>query len=122
MEINYVGSHQIHQGRNRDINQIAPQYQPEVYDGSLNPDVVRPYLGYSQIYVNERAATTRYNSLQFYLNRRLSQGLQFQAAYTYSRLISNTINRDSEGSRHRCRTHSILSSRSRWPIRTRLMP
>ncbi len=97
LEINYVGSHQIHQGRNRDINQIAPQYQPEVYDGTLNPDVVRPYLGYSQIYVNERAATTRYNSLQVYVNRRLAQGLQFQAAYTFSRLISNTINRDSEG-------------------------
>lgn len=96
-EANYVGSHQIHQGRNRDFNQIAPQFQRQVYDETLNPDLVRPYLGFSQIYVNERAASTRYNSLQLYLNRRMRHGLQFQAAYTFSRLISNTINRDTEG-------------------------
>jgi hypothetical protein len=96
-EANYVGSHQIHQGRNRDINQIAPQYQAAVYDGSLNPDLVRPYLGYSHIYVNERAGSTSYNSMQLYLNHRMSRGLQFQAAYTFSKLISDTINRDSEG-------------------------
>ena len=96
-EINYVGSHQIHQGRNRDINQIAPQDQAAVYDGSLNPDLVRPYLGYSHIYVNERAGSTSYNSLQVYANKRMSRGLQFQVAYTFSKLISDTINRDSEG-------------------------
>ncbi|MBZ5542872.1 MAG: carboxypeptidase regulatory-like domain-containing protein [Acidobacteriia bacterium] len=97
LEINYVGSHQIHQGRNRDINQIAPQYQRAVYDGTLNPDLVRPYLGFSHIYVNERAGVSRYNSLQVYINRRMRQGFQFQASYTYSHSISNTINRDSEG-------------------------
>ena len=97
LEANYVGSHQIHQGRNRDINQTDPQYQRAVYDGTLNPDLVRPYLGFSHIYMNERAASTRYNSLQLYANRRLSRGIQFQAAYTFSRLISNTINRDTEG-------------------------
>jgi len=97
LEINYVGSHQIHQGRNRDINQVPPEYQPAVYEGTINPDLVRPYLGFNHIYVNERAGVSRYNSLQVYINRRMRQGFQFQAAYTYSHSISNTNNRDSEG-------------------------
>ena len=58
---------------------------------------MRPYLGYSHIYVNERAGSTSYNSLQVYANKRMSRGLQFQVAYTFSKLISDTINRDSEG-------------------------
>jgi outer membrane receptor protein involved in Fe transport len=96
-ELNYVGSHQIHQGRNRDVNQIPAQYQLGAYDGSINPDLFRPYLGYSHIYVNGRDGTTRYNSLQAFLNHRFTNGLQFQLAYTWSRLISDTINRDTEG-------------------------
>jgi len=97
IEVNYVGSHQIHQGRNRNINQIPSQYLLGAYEGSLNPDLYRPYLGYSQIYVNGRDATTRYNSLQVFANRRFTNGLEFQVAYTWSRLISSTINRDTEG-------------------------
>ena len=96
-EINYVGSHQIHQGRNRDINQVPPQFQRAVYDGTLNPDLVRPYLGFGNIIVNERAGSSRYNSLQVFLNQRMSHGFQFQVAYTYSHSISDTINQDTEG-------------------------
>ena len=102
LEVNYVGSHQIHIGRNRNINQIPAQFQSGVYDaifngGPLVPATVRPYLGYSIINVNERAGTSRYNSLQVFLNRRLQGGLQFQAAYTFSRSITNAVNQDSEG-------------------------
>ena len=97
IELNYVGSHQIHQGRNRNINQIPYQDLLAAYDGSINPDLYRPYLGYSQLYVNGRDATTRYNSLQVFANRRFTSGLEFQVAYTWSRLISSTINRDTEG-------------------------
>ncbi|MFN7992284.1 MAG: carboxypeptidase regulatory-like domain-containing protein [Bryobacteraceae bacterium] len=96
-EANYVGSHQIHQGRNRDINQTPYQYLPDIYAGNLNPDLVRPFLGYSHIYVNGRDGTSRYNSLQLFANHRFSKGFEFQAAYTFSRLISDTINRDTEG-------------------------
>lgn len=97
LELNYVGSHQIHQGRNRDINQVPDQYLPGAYLGTLNPDLYRPFLGYSDIIINARDGTSRYNSLQFFANRRFSAGLEFQVAYTWSRLISDTINRDSEG-------------------------
>jgi outer membrane receptor protein involved in Fe transport len=96
-ELDYVGSHQIHQGRNRDINQTPYSILPAIYQGSVNADVSRPYLGYSHIYVNGRDGTSRYNALQASANRRFSGGFEFQAAYTWSRLISSTINRDTEG-------------------------
>lgn len=96
IELNYVGSHQIHQGRNRDINQIPYNDLLSAYQGTLNPDFYRPFLGYSQIYVNGRDGTTRYNSFQLFANRRFAAGLEFQVAYTWSRLISDTINRDTE--------------------------
>jgi hypothetical protein len=92
-----VGSHQIHQGRNRDINQVASSALLGAYQGTLNPDLYRPYLGYSDIFVNGRDATTRYNSLQVLANRRFTSGFEFQVAYTWSRLISSTLNQDTEG-------------------------
>jgi hypothetical protein len=97
LEINYVGSHQIHQGRNRDINQVESSALLGAYQGTLNPDLYRPYLGYSDIFVNGRDGTSRYNSLQVFTNRRFTSGIEFQVAYTWSRLISSTLNQDTEG-------------------------
>jgi Carboxypeptidase regulatory-like domain/TonB-dependent Receptor Plug Domain len=98
LEVDYVGSHQIHLGQNRDINQIPAQYQAGVFDGSIAiPDAVRPYRGFSVINMNERVGTSSYNSLQVFLNHHMQKGVQFQIAYTYSRNISNTINQDTEG-------------------------
>jgi outer membrane receptor protein involved in Fe transport len=98
LEVDYVGSHQIHLGQNRDINQIPAQYQLGVFDGSVPiPDAVRPYRGFSVINMNERVGVSSYNSLQVFLNHRMQKGVQFQLAYTYSRNISNTINQDTEG-------------------------
>jgi len=115
LEVNYVGSHQIHLGRNRNINQVPASAQLGVANfvnntdpvtgnpcdpaipACIDPTTVRPFLGFDFINVNERAATSRYNSLQVFFNRQMSHGLQFQAAYTYSRNIATTANRDSEG-------------------------
>jgi outer membrane receptor protein involved in Fe transport len=97
LELDYVGSHQIHQGRNRDINQTPDVYLPSIYQGILNPDLVRPYLGFNHIYVNGRDGTSRYNALQFFANHRFTAGVEFQVAYTWSRLISDTLNQDTEG-------------------------
>jgi len=113
VEINYVGARQIHLGRNRNINQVPAVYQPAVANfvnngctpdvvpttasTCVDPNTVRPYLGFDFINVNERAATSRYNSLQMFFNRQMSHGLAFQAAYTYSRNIATTSNKDSEG-------------------------
>jgi outer membrane receptor protein involved in Fe transport len=105
LAVGYAGSHQIHQGLNVDINQVPSAdffgvYQYENSGGStgINPDTVRPYLGYSDIFVNTRQAVTTYNSLQISAERRFKRGLQFQIAYTRSHMISNGANQDSEGS------------------------
>lgn len=97
MELSYVGSHEIHQGRNRDINQVPLSDLFAIYNGDINADTVRPYLGYSHIYVNGRDGTTRYNSMQLSVSRNFTKSFQLQGAYTYSRLISDTSNRDTEG-------------------------
>jgi hypothetical protein len=91
LELDYVGSHQVHLGRNRDINQVPPEDQLAVANGA--PDnLFRPYLGYNEIMLNERAGYSRYNSLQASLNRRLSHGLQLQLAYTFSHSFSDAPN------------------------------
>ncbi len=104
LAIGYAGSHQIHQGLNVDINQVPYTdllgvYQYENSGGALgiNPDTVRPYLGFSNIFVNSREAVSRYNSLQTSLERRLTHGLQMQLSYTFSHLISDGPNQDTEG-------------------------
>jgi outer membrane receptor protein involved in Fe transport len=112
LEVNYVGARQIHLGRNRNINQVPATFQPAIANfvnngctpdpapttasTCVDPNTVRPFLGYDFINVNERAATSRYNSLQVFFNRQMSHGLAFQASYTYSRNIATTANRDSE--------------------------
>ncbi len=110
LEVNYVGSRQLYLGRNRDINQVAPQYQLPVFWGEQSatpppgivpisdPNLVRPYLGYSIINLNERAGSSRYNSLQTFVNHRVDKlGIQLQAAYTFGRAITDANNQDSEG-------------------------
>jgi hypothetical protein len=104
LAVGYAGSHQIHQGLNVDVNQVPYAdllgvYQYENSGGAvgINPDTVRPYLGYSNIFVNSREATSRYNSLQTSLERRLTRGLQLQLSYTFSHLISDGPNQDTEG-------------------------
>lgn len=104
LAVGYAGSHQVHQGLNVDVNQVPSAdflgiYQYENSGGSvgINPDTVRPYLGYSNIYINSRQAASRYDSLQLSVERNLKRGLQFQVAYTYSHLISDGPNQDTEG-------------------------
>lgn len=91
LEVNYVGSQAIHLGRNRDINQVPPSAQPAVAAGA-SPIPFRPFVGYNNITLNERAGVARYNSLQVFFNQRMSHGLQLQAAYTLSHSISNSPN------------------------------
>lgn len=115
IEVNYVGSRQIHLGRNVNINQVPLSAQPGVANflinvdpntgtpctditlPCINPDTVRPFLGYSIINVNQRSAVSRYNSLQVFVNHQMGHGLAFQGAYTYSRNIGTSGNQDSEG-------------------------
>src|SRR5262249_38694816 len=84
--------------RNRNINQLSDADRMALANGTLPgpPDAFRPFLGYNVINYNERDGVARYNSLQLAVTQRVSHGLQFQAAYTHSRNISNTANQDTE--------------------------
>ena len=91
LEMDYVGSHEIHIGRNLDINQVPALAQPLVVAGQA-PSLFRPYRGYEAIMLNQRGGTARYNSLQVFLKHQMSYGLQFQAAYTWSHSFGDASN------------------------------
>lgn len=89
----YVGS----LGRNllyvRNINAIPmySRFDPANLDRTTNsplPDnFFRPYLGISTINVRGFGATINYHSLQVTANRRMSRGIQFGVAYTFSKTL-----------------------------------
>jgi outer membrane receptor protein involved in Fe transport len=98
LEVDYIGSHQVHLGQNRNINQVPDANRLDVALGNVNPDTVRPFIGYSIINNNERVGSGSYNSLQVFFNQRVAHGIQFQAAYTWSKNLTDTINQDTEAS------------------------
>lgn len=84
VEVGYVGRRGLHQQRERNINQLQPgaiQANPGV-----NTDFLRPYKGFSFIRTTNNDGTSRYNALQFNVNRRYSNGLTFGFAYTWAKL------------------------------------
>jgi hypothetical protein len=48
---------------------------------------LRPYLGFGSINQRSFGATSSYNSLQITANRRMTQGLQLSASYTFSKSL-----------------------------------
>ncbi|HEX5412435.1 MAG TPA: carboxypeptidase regulatory-like domain-containing protein [Terriglobia bacterium] len=120
LETDYVGSHQIHMGQNRDLNQPLPQFQLPIVNG-LDANTVRPFLGFSVINMNERVGISRYNSLQVFLNHRVDRfGLQFQVAYTWSRNLSNTINMDTEA--HSNPIQDAYNPQAEWAVANQNTP
>jgi hypothetical protein len=70
--------------RERNINQLQPgtlQVNP-----GINPQALRPYLGFGAIRLSENAGKSTYNGLQLSLDRRYRNGLKIGVAYTLSRL------------------------------------
>ncbi len=54
----------------------------------LMPSIVRgPYFGFAQIFEAEDSMSSNYNALQVKVDKQLSHGLSFGAAYTYSKSI-----------------------------------
>src|SRR5262249_46426963 len=54
---------------------------------ALPPNFLRPFQGYGDIYLFEFGSTASYNSFQMGLNRRMSHGVMFGAAYTFSKTL-----------------------------------
>ena len=75
----------IHLEQLANVNQLRPgtvQANPGV-----NPDALRPYKGYSTIIEAENVGGSFYHSLQANLKRRLTNGLLFGIAYTWSKSL-----------------------------------
>ncbi len=87
IEIAYVGRRGIHNQRKRNINQLLPgtvQANPGV-----NVNFLRPYRGLGILGLAENSGRSQYNGLQISAQRRFARGLQFDIAYTYSKLRDN---------------------------------
>jgi hypothetical protein len=91
--IGYVGSRGVHLDRGRNINQplSVPGYDfdPRLNTRAVSTDRIRTYLGYVNIGMKENTGSSTYNSLQATFKRRMSRGLLFETAYTWSRVITN---------------------------------
>ncbi|HWS86742.1 MAG TPA: carboxypeptidase regulatory-like domain-containing protein [Pyrinomonadaceae bacterium] len=100
LDVSYVGNQGRHLTHRRDINYVLPGVALETAPGSVsatNPqgftnrtaDTVRQYLGYSAIRSQENTGRSNYNSLQMYLQKRVSRGFTASAAYTFSKALND---------------------------------
>jgi hypothetical protein len=94
VDVAYVGTVGRHLLYARNINAIPmyARFDPANLDTTtasspLQDNFLRPYMGLGNINVRSFGGTSSYNSLQISANRRLSHGLQFGAAYTFSKAL-----------------------------------
>ena len=94
VDVAYVGSFGRNLGQIRDINEVPPgaRFLPGNQDLTtgkpLPDDFLRPYQGYGKIPMLTFDGTSSYHSLQTFVQHRFSHGLQFGAAWTWSRAMA----------------------------------
>ena len=95
VSVAYVGNVGRNLNQNRNLNTLP--YGTRFLASSLDatspgrplPDTfLAPYTGFQTISALENSGTSNYNSLQTTANRRFSRGLQFGAAWTYSKAMN----------------------------------
>jgi len=87
LEVGYVGTKGIHLLGDIDINQ--PTLAARLANPGPAADALVPFPGWGPIISRDPVFTSNYNSLQISLNHRLSKGLTFGLAYTWSKLLTN---------------------------------
>ena len=83
LRVSYIGSRATQLIYGRNIN------QPPASAVAFTQDR-RPYPLYRNITIRENGGTQSYNALSTELNHRLAHGLQFQAAWTWAKTITDT--------------------------------
>jgi hypothetical protein len=92
-EVSYVGNHGLHIWRliNGNYNQVLPQFRSLVANGgdlAANPQWRR--FGFANAVTrDESTGDSNYHALQVWIDRRFTNRLAFQTAYTWSHTISN---------------------------------
>jgi hypothetical protein len=91
LDVSYVGSKGTHLLRTRNLNQAATP-NLDVEQGSAGGYDLLPYQGFGGMTYFETSAVSNYHSLQVSVNRRFAKGMSFQAAYTWSKTITDADN------------------------------
>jgi hypothetical protein len=84
--LSYVGRRGYHLEQLANINQLQPgtiQANPT----TKSPDALRPYKGFSTIIEAQNTGGSFYNALQANVKRRLTKGILFGVAYTWSKSL-----------------------------------
>jgi hypothetical protein len=97
VEASYVGNHGLHLWRSGlQYNDVVPSARLAVAEAIRNGEDTADltaenaiHKGLGPINGDESSGDSRYNALQIWLNRRFSNRLAFQAAYTWSHTITN---------------------------------
>jgi hypothetical protein len=88
MEIAYVGNSSHNLLRSVNINAPLPRFARN--GGTLARNFYRPFRGYGNITERRTDADANYNSAQFTLTRRFTDGLQFGVVYTFSKNVTES--------------------------------
>lgn len=88
MEIAYVGNSSHNLLRQVNINLPLPRFARN--GGTLARNFYRPFRGYGNINERRTDADANYNSGQFTLTRRFTDGLQFGVVYTFSKNVTES--------------------------------
>src|SRR5262245_23666870 len=88
LEVGYVGRRGLYNQRKRNINQMpAGTIQA---NAGVNPNALRPYLGFGPIGLAENSGRSQYHGLQVSVERRMAKGLHAGVGYTFSRTQDNS--------------------------------
>ncbi len=90
-EVSYVGNHGLHIWRliNGNYNQVLPQFRSAVAAGTRTADSSRRFGFANAVTRDESTGDSNYHALQVWIDRRFSNRLAFQTAYTWAHTISN---------------------------------
>lgn len=90
-EVSYVGNHGLHLWRliNGNYNQVLPQYRAAVANGTRSADSSRRFGFTNSVTRDESTGDSNYHALQVWIDRRFSNRLAFQTAYTWGHATSN---------------------------------
>lgn len=84
LQVAYVGSKSTH------LQQVLNENQPLVVNGVYQPVTAKPFPNFSTIEEIASNGTSNYNALWLTVNKQVSHGLQFLAAYTYSKSLDES--------------------------------
>src|SRR5258705_8234773 len=90
-EVSYVGNHGLHIWRFIDgnYNDVIPSKRAAVAAGTLDGNTARRFGFANNVRRDESTGDSSYHALQVWIDRRFTNRLAFQTAYTLSRTISN---------------------------------